>query len=175
MRNKYTKEILYDVVKTSFSVAEVVRKLNIKESGGNHSYISKKIKEYSLDITHFTGSTWNRGKVANNRKSADKVLTLNTINNRREKAWRLRRALIESGISYSCAICNIGPVWNNAELRLQVDHINQNFNDNRKENLRFLCPNCHSQTLGYSGRKYNTALVDTNEYSRIYRKKRACG
>lgn len=43
---------------------------------------------------------------------------------------------------------NIG-VWNGKKLSLQLDHINGDHSDNRLENLRFLCPNCHTQTETY--------------------------
>lgn len=36
--------------------------------------------------------------------------------------------------------------------KLQLDHINSVYNDNRIENLRWLCPNCHSQTDNYAGK-----------------------
>lgn len=45
-----------------------------------------------------------------------------------------------------CYECNLEPFWNNKFLVLQIDHINGINNDNRLENLRYLCPNCHSQT-----------------------------
>lgn len=40
----------------------------------------------------------------------------------------------------------------NKKITLQLDHINGINNDNRVENLRFLCPNCHSQTSTYTGK-----------------------
>lgn len=52
-----------------------------------------------------------------------------------------------------CAICDLGPEWNGLSLTLQLDHINGKPKDNRIENLRLLCPNCHSQTETFAGRR----------------------
>jgi hypothetical protein len=49
-------------------------------------------------------------------------------------------------------------VWNNKKLVLHIEHINGISNDNRIENLCFLCPNCHSQTDTYGGR--NKSKID---------------
>ena len=53
---------------------------------------------------------------------------------------------------YLCGICGLGPEWNGMVLVLQIDHINGDSTDSRLENLRFLCPNCHSQTETFAGR-----------------------
>ena len=50
---------------------------------------------------------------------------------------------------YKCKECGISEKWNNKPIILHLDHINGINNDNRLENLRFLCPNCHSQTDTY--------------------------
>ena len=66
---------------------------------------------------------------------------------------RLKERLIkEKLLEYKCSICQNNGIWLNKELTLQLDHINGINNDNRIENLRFLCPNCHSQTDTYSGK-----------------------
>lgn len=69
----------------------------------------------------------------------------------------LRRRLLRSGvIPYVCAVCGRGPEWEGRPLTLILDHINGVNNDHRKENLRFLCPNCSSQTDTFSGRNRGT-------------------
>lgn len=65
---------------------------------------------------------------------------------------RLKKRLVSEGLlTYHCHECGIVR-WNSKPLVLQLDHINGIHNDNRIENLRFLCPNCHSQTDTFSGR-----------------------
>lgn len=65
----------------------------------------------------------------------------------------IRRRVIQDGlINYTCSICQNSGAHNGQPLTLQLDHINGVNNDNRLENLRFLCPNCHSQTPTYSNK-----------------------
>lgn len=72
---------------------------------------------------------------------------------------RIKKRLIEKGWAEVCSECGIGPEWNGKPLTLQLDHINGISNDNRLENLRFLCPNCHTQTETYSNKRLR--LPDT--------------
>ena len=48
-------------------------------------------------------------------------------------------------MNYECNRCGQGPEWLGNAITLDVDHINENWMDDRLENLQFLCPNCHSQ------------------------------
>ena len=68
---------------------------------------------------------------------------------------RFRALLFKSGRSYTCEICQQGDMWCGQSLTLQVDHINGDNKNHELTNLRFLCPNCHTQTSTY-GRKKRT-------------------
>lgn len=60
------------------------------------------------------------------------------------KSRKRDRLLFEQ--DYRCALCSIEEVWNGKPLKFQLDHVSGDRNDNSRENLRLLCPNCHSQT-----------------------------
>jgi len=142
---RYTKELLEPLVARAFSVAEVLRLLNLRQAGGNHLNISRRIRQYELDTSHFRGSAHNRGQIGK-RKSAAEILVERPDMANRSHAMHLRRALVEIGLPLRCALCGVSDQWRGAPLVLEIDHINGRHNDNRAKNLRFLCPNCHSQT-----------------------------
>ena len=74
----------------------------------------------------------------------------------------LRNRIIKNNlIPYKCAICGTTE-WLGRNLSLELDHINGINNDNRLENLRFLCPNCHSQTITYGSKNQKTTETEYN-------------
>lgn len=70
-------------------------------------------------------------------------------------AFRIHLKKNNSLGEYKCFECNIKNNWNNKELLLELDHIDGNKNNNIKSNLRWLCPNCHSQTSTFRSKNYN--------------------
>lgn len=148
---KYTKDKLEDAVLKSTSVQGVARILLGKPVSGNqHQHIKKMLRKYEIGTDHFLGYRHNLGMISNKRKSPNQIF----ITGQRQKSFLLRRALLESGVEYKCSSCNIN-IWKDRKLNLEIDHIDGNSTDNRIENLRFLCPNCHSQThtFGFKGKK----------------------
>lgn len=65
----------------------------------------------------------------------------------------VRRLLVACGLRKDeCEICGQGPEWNGERLVLELDHVNGINTDNRYENWRIVCPNCHSQTSTWKSR-----------------------
>lgn len=170
-RIKYTKEILEDVVKKSISVTDVLKYFGLKRAGGTHNHISKKIKDFNIDTSHFRRFHLEGGF---NKKTYREILILRTYG-QRTATHLLVRSLKEAGIEYKCSNikCDILDTWNDKKIVLQVDHINRNWLDNRIENLKFLCPNCHSQTRTFGGKKFTDSKC-INCKTIIYRTSKRC-
>ncbi len=152
---KYTRELLGEAVANSIGIADVLRYLQIPLTGGAHAHISRKIKRFGIDMSHFLGQAHMRNRPSVRRLDPEQVLVARSPGSRRPKPRILRRARRESGVPYSCAVCGIGAWWNGEPIVLHVDHVNGDWLNNRLENLRFLCPNCHSQTPTFAGRLAN--------------------
>ena len=148
----YTKSVLEQAVYNSTSYAGVLRYLGLKQAGGTQSYIKGRIQYFNINTSHFTGSTWNRG-LKLPKLTATQILVKRSSKQLKQKTMILRRALLEVGRLYICEWCKIGETWNNKPITLEIDHIDGDFLNNEVNNLRFLCPNCHSQTSTHNRRK----------------------
>jgi hypothetical protein len=153
MTIKYTKDTLVQAVSTSTSFHDVLRKFGLSITCGHNSTRMKQlISKYDIDISHFLGLRSNHGinhKGGSEKLDWSKILVLDRRHGRKEHACRLRQAMIESGVQEICLECGQPPVWHDKPLCLQIDHRNGNTVDNRPDNVRFLCPNCHTQTSNY--------------------------
>lgn len=150
---RHTEERLREAVALSTSVKDVLRRLGLSPVGGNHAHISRRIAAFGIDTSHF--STTRRDAP---ERSRGLLLTLRSPEEGRVPGRRLRRELLRSGVPERCATCGTGPERNGRPLRLEVDHVNGDWWDNRPENLRLLCPNCHAVTDTYRGRRRRTAV-----------------
>ncbi len=140
-----TDKELETIVKNSESMYDVLRAVGCKIAGGSHSHYSRRIAKLGYDTSHFKGKASNKGKSFPNRKlKIEDILILRSSGNR-QKSHLLTRAMLEWGIPHECNVCGQGTSWLGNPLTLDVDHINENWLDDRIDNLRFLCPNCHSQ------------------------------
>lgn len=180
---KYTREVLEPIVKSSRSLAEVMRKLGLRTTGGNyrrtytsfarilselglpevgrpHHELKARIRSLGLDTSHFTGRGWSRGKTWRTDESL--------AGQRRKRRLKDEQVFVENSPLYAGPaliprLLDLGwpyecawcglSEWRGMKLVLHLDHANGIHNDNRLANLRLLCPNCHTQTETYSNRR----------------------
>ncbi|KOV94295.1 HNH endonuclease signature motif containing protein [Streptomyces sp. NRRL B-3648] len=151
---KWTRDVLEPVVAVSVSINEVVRRLGLDSVGGHQANIARRIKAYGIDTLHFTPVVrTERMRHNRRRRTPEEILVESTsVHAPRIPSQRLKRAMNELGVEERCALCGTEPVWLGERLALEVDHVDGNWRNNRVDNLRLLCPNCHSTTDTYRGR-----------------------
>lgn len=155
MRTKYKRDALEPIVKRSRSFAQVIRELGLVYTGGTYVHIKRIVLFYGIGTSHFFGRGNNRGDWhcgGPDKKTSKEILVLQTRTSRPTPAHQLKRALLEIGITYKCEVCRLSPKWNGKPLSLQIDHRNGRRWDSRPSNVRFICPNCHSQTENFGGK-----------------------
>lgn len=146
--SEYTKEELIEIIGCCRNYKDIINTLKINQY--YHRYLTKFVKENNVNTSHFTIAERTKNNIHTKLLKGDKHIPGKSI-----KKYLLKNKII----SENCSICNLPPSWNNKPLTLHLDHINGDHFDNRVENLRLLCPNCHTQTDTYTGKnvaKYKT-------------------
>lgn len=154
----YEKEILEKIALQCNSYSEVVRKLGLKAYYGNRQTVKKYLDLFHIDVSHFGNY-----RCGGDRKQLplDKILIEGcSYDNRQLK----KRLVDEKLLEYKCDSCFNEGEWMGKPITLQLDHKNGINNDNRLGNLRFLCPNCHSQTETFSGKNIKLKPEKQIEY-----------
>lgn len=135
------------LVLRSAGIGQVLNAFGLDNIGRNHFTARERIRELQLDTSHFNGRIRPRRPAF--IRSLDEIMVEDSVT----QTSNLKKKLIKSGLlNVACEKCGITDKWNGDPLVLILDHKNGKRRDHRLENLRFLCPNCHSQTPTFAGR-----------------------
>lgn len=142
-RRTWSPKQLEEAVANSRSFRQVLGALNLREAGGNYTQIKKYIGEYGLNMDHFTGRLWSKGLKGIGKPHIQLKDIL--VESSTYQSYKLKNRLFKEGLkSPYCEECGWAQFSEDGRLPLELDHINGRREDNRLENLRILCPNCHS-------------------------------
>lgn len=149
--HKYTIEQVKNAVKGSKSWRQTAFTLGLNgDAGGNTKTLKKLAEKNGIDFSHFLGKRINLGRKTWNHIPLEDWLKKGVI----VKSTYLKKKLISAGIIDNiCVECELHDNWNGLPIELELDHIDGDKSNNLLDNLRLLCPNCHSQTPTFRGRK----------------------
>lgn len=150
-KRTWTVQQLKRAVQSSSSVAQVIRKLTLIPAGGNYVQVQKYIAQHNIDTSHFCGQGWSKGKKFDfkARIPLEDIL----IKGSSFQSFKLKNRLFAAHIKKpECELCGWAQTSEDGRIPLELDHINGDRYDNRIENLRILCPNCHSLQPTHRGK-----------------------
>ncbi len=158
-RRSWTDEQLIAAVKESKSYRSVIQKLGLIPAGGNYVQVKRTITILKLPTDHFTGKGWNEGWRFDPR-TPPKPLDYHLVDGSTIQSYKLKKLLFRAGLkSRKCEICSWAEQASDGRIPLELDHINGKRDDNRLENLRVLCPNCHSLQPTHRGKNKGVRLA----------------
>lgn len=157
-KRSWTTENLIEAVKHSKSIRQVLNKLGLVQAGGNYDHVKKYIKTNNLNTSHFKGSAWNKGLKG---RYLPFILTQDILKHGSTfQSFKLKQRLfIEKIKEPKCEECGWAKKSEDGRIPVELDHINGDKTDNRLENLRILCPNCHSLKPTHRGKNKRKARV----------------
>jgi len=160
-----SKQEFQHIVQNSVFLSDILKHFGLSNKGtGNYNTLHRVLQEHNIDYSKLVENNTDLRKrmmksfAEKQTRPLSEVLAKNSNYNRSA----LKRRLLREGLLQDeCDVCRVGPEWNGKTLVLQLDHKNGDNSDNRRPNLRLLCPNCHSQTENFSGRKVTTKSKST--------------
>ena len=146
---KYTREWLSELCAESYSYAEVLRKAGRAQAGGAQQTLKKKIAEFNIDVSHFTGQRWQQSPTFQQKYTPENLF----VDNSSVSNQTIRKYLLDYNlIPYVCSNCGCDGHWQGQILALQLHHKDGKNTNNQLDNLTFLCPNCHAITENFAGK-----------------------
>jgi len=148
----------------SKSYSDVCKHFGLRAQGSNYKIIKKWAEKFGLTKIIYNYADGLR-KIRKISAPLSEILVENSKTQSRDLKMRL---LKEKILKNECFECGLPNKWNGKPITLQLDHINGICNDNRLENLRILCPNCHTQTETHSGKRLKKVYICpscNNEYA----------
>ncbi len=149
-----------EVLSESMTYGDFFNKLGLKNDTAQRFGLRQMVRIFSIDLTEFKKNVKTHLSSIKSEKGSNGQITeqynndeIFTIESKHPRET-LRRRIIKYGLlECRCESCGVGTEYNGEPLTLHLDHKNGVNNDNRLVNLRFLCPNCHSQTSTYARAK----------------------
>lgn len=149
------EEKLREACASSYSMKEVLTKMGLRAAGGNYKQLRMYAEKFGVSLPEQNAEHFLRKTEGGRQARAIPDELVFCADSEYVNRSRMKDRLRAAGHPWVCATpeCGISDEWLGQPVTLQLDHINGVFNDNRLENLRLLCPNCHSQTETFAGRK----------------------
>ena len=144
-------EKLTELVKNSTSFSEVMKQLGYKSFTSQQPALKQYLDDNNIDYSHFKGHAWNKKEIPLSDTNDFGVVNKRTI-----------REILLKERPYRCERCGLTE-WLNDSIILQVHHIDGNSNNNTRNNLMLLCPNCHSQTDNWCHKNVNRHINISDE------------